>query len=56
MRTRTADPLITNQVLYQLSYKGSVAELTYRDAREKPERSGAAIAGTGDIGRRALFK
>ena len=21
-RTRTADPLITNQVLYQLSYKG----------------------------------
>ena len=22
-RTRTADPLITNQMLYQLSYKGS---------------------------------
>ncbi len=22
-RTRTADPLITNQVLYQLSYKGT---------------------------------
>lgn len=24
-RTRTRDPLITNQVLYQLSYKGSYA-------------------------------
>ena len=24
-RTRTADPLITNQVLYQLSYKGTRA-------------------------------
>ena len=23
-RTRTADPLITNQVLYQLSYRGTV--------------------------------
>jgi hypothetical protein len=27
-RTRTADPLITNQVLYQLSYKGTWAGLS----------------------------
>lgn len=26
-RTRTADPLITNQVLYQLSYKGMGAPI-----------------------------
>jgi hypothetical protein len=26
-RIRTRDPLITNQVLYQLSYKGSAAYL-----------------------------
>ena len=32
-RTRTRDPLITNQVLYQLSYKGSTCgrELPYSD-------------------------
>lgn len=28
-RTRTRDPLITNQVLYQLSYKGSGTALAY---------------------------
>jgi hypothetical protein len=27
-RTRTADPLITNQLLYQLSYKGTRGVIT----------------------------
>ena len=28
-RIRTRDPLITNQVLYQLSYKGNAAAIAY---------------------------
>ncbi len=35
-RTRTADLLITNQLLYQLSYRGTRADLRARAAPRKP--------------------
>ena len=35
-RTRTADPLITNQMLYQLSYKGNEISLAFLAAGCKP--------------------
>ncbi len=34
-RTRTADLLITNQLLYQLSYKGTARALAYSDCAFK---------------------
>jgi hypothetical protein len=34
-RNRTADPIITNDVLYQLSYRGTAAGLRERRRRRK---------------------
>ena len=38
-RTRTADLLITNQLLYQLSYRGTWADLRARCVWCKPENN-----------------
>ena len=35
-RTRTADLLITNQLLYQLSYRGTLADLGQKNCLCKP--------------------
>ncbi len=59
-RTRTADPLITNQVLYQLSYKGIRRSVSTKCARVKsklastiydPHMNASSIAFAGEPSR-----
>ena len=45
-RNRTADPIITNDVLYQLSYRGTAAGLGESSRRRKaafPPKMGASV-------------
>jgi hypothetical protein len=44
IRIRTRDPLITNQVLYQLSYKGSALQIAPLARACKPQISRVARA------------